>query len=303
MSALRETTNPAIRPQRDDLLAQRVQALRADQGIAVRGPAGGRHAGAGAGRGMDFAGLRPYQPGDDPRSIDWRHTARRGRPFTKLFHPEHERPVLLLVDLGPSMQFGTRGVYKSVQAARASAFLAWRAADDGDRVGGIVITPHTCAVLPPRSREAGVLALIRAMSDPTGHGDARPVTLEVAAGQLADMLRPGSEVVVLSDFGAHPAALQRAFARLRRAARVTLVRIADPLELAPPPPGLYPVATPRGEHLLDLRAEAARADYTDACTRRAADVAALARAVRAEAITLGTGESPASALHHLFARQ
>jgi len=73
------------------------------------------------GRGMEFDEARLYQPGDDIRSIDWRVTARTGKPYTKLFREERERPVFLSVDLRPSMFFATRGVFKSVQAARLAS--------------------------------------------------------------------------------------------------------------------------------------------------------------------------------------
>ncbi|MEQ8659878.1 MAG: DUF58 domain-containing protein, partial [Gammaproteobacteria bacterium] len=69
------------------------------------------------GRGMEYDESRPYQPGDDIRQIDWRVTARTGRPHTKLFREERERPVFLCVDYRHGMFFATQGVFKSVQAA------------------------------------------------------------------------------------------------------------------------------------------------------------------------------------------
>ena len=73
------------------------------------------------GRGIDFEEVRSYQPGDDIRSIDWRVTARTGSAHTKLFREERERAVMLAVDVGAHMQFGTRGTFKNIQAARAAA--------------------------------------------------------------------------------------------------------------------------------------------------------------------------------------
>ena len=79
------------------------------------------------GRGMEFDESRPYQPGDDPRSIDWRVTARSTTAYTKLFREERERPVLVAVDLRSNMHFATRGCFKSVNASRAAALIAWAA--------------------------------------------------------------------------------------------------------------------------------------------------------------------------------
>jgi uncharacterized protein (DUF58 family) len=87
---------------------------------------------------MEFDESRVYLPGDDPRNMDWRVTARAGTPHVKLFREERERPVWLLVDQGPSMRFGTRVAFKSVVAARVAALLGWAAVDRGDRVGGLV---------------------------------------------------------------------------------------------------------------------------------------------------------------------
>ncbi len=105
------------------------------------------------GRGIDFAEVRAYLPGDDIRNIDWRVTARTGQPHTKLFREERERPVLLLVDLGASMRFGTRVAFKSVLAARAAALLGWAAVGHGDRVGGVVFAGQEHQELRPLGRE------------------------------------------------------------------------------------------------------------------------------------------------------
>src|SRR6202012_43382 len=98
----------------------------------------GAHRSAHRGRGLEFQEVRPYVSGDDPRTIDWRVTARRGRPHTKLFREERERPVWLLVDLQPGLFFGTRRQLKSALAVRTAALLAWIASLDDDRVGAVI---------------------------------------------------------------------------------------------------------------------------------------------------------------------
>ena len=95
------------------------------------------------GRGMEFDESRPYQPGDDPRNIDWRVTARSTVAYTKLFREERERPVLLVTDLRSNMHFATRGCFKSVNATRAAALLAWAAHHRGDRLGGLIFGDTT----------------------------------------------------------------------------------------------------------------------------------------------------------------
>jgi len=79
------------------------------------------------GRGMEFEEARVYQSGDDIRSIDWRLLRRTGKTHTKIFREERERPVFISVDNRPAMHFATRGVFKSVLAAKLAGLLAWTA--------------------------------------------------------------------------------------------------------------------------------------------------------------------------------
>ncbi|GAB4514014.1 MAG: DUF58 domain-containing protein [Roseibium sp.] len=110
--------------------------------------------------------MREYLPGDDPRTIDWKVTARTGEAHVRVHTEERDRPALLLVDQRMSMYFGTRHNMKSVTAAEAAALIAFRVLDQGDRVGGIVFGDDTVAEIRPRkSRKAldrFLLALERA---------------------------------------------------------------------------------------------------------------------------------------------
>jgi uncharacterized protein (DUF58 family) len=156
-----------ILPDLTELLALRGVARRLR--LSSRRPARSMHTGAHRsiqrGRGLEFQEVRPYVAGDDPRSIDWRVTARRGRPHTKLFREERERPVWLLADLHAGMFFGTRKQLKSAVVLRAAALLAWTAAAGGDRVGAVVIGSSSSRIVPPRAREAGVLPVLATLLD------------------------------------------------------------------------------------------------------------------------------------------
>ena len=99
--------------------------------LAISSQAGGYRS-AYRGRGLEFDEVRAYQTTDDARTIDWRVTARRGRPHTKIFREERERPVLVLVDLHPGMYFGSRLRFKSVLASQAAALIAWAAEQSAD---------------------------------------------------------------------------------------------------------------------------------------------------------------------------
>src|SRR5690606_30309855 len=82
---------------------------------------------------MEYAESREYAPGDEVRHIDWRVTARSGRPHTKMFQAERERLTLVVADTAPALYFGTRVRFKSVQAARAAAMATWVGVRDGGR--------------------------------------------------------------------------------------------------------------------------------------------------------------------------
>src|SRR5690348_9135392 len=146
--------------------------------MAARAALFGAHRSSFRGRGLEFQEVRPYVAGDDPRSIDWRVTARRGRPHTKLFHEERERPVWVLVDLHAGLFFGTRRQLKSSVALRAAALFAWAASMGGDRVGAVIAgaargkAAAPVRVLPPRAREAGVLPILETLIElqPTAPG-------------------------------------------------------------------------------------------------------------------------------------
>ena len=106
----------------------------------VRVAAAGGHLSPYKGRGVEFDESRPYQPGDDLRTIDWRVTARTGKPHTKVFREERNRPVFVWLDLRRPMLFATRGAYKGVRAAEMAALIAWSAVANGDRLGGLVFS-------------------------------------------------------------------------------------------------------------------------------------------------------------------
>lgn len=108
------------------------------EGRAIRA---GNHLSKLRGRGMDFAEVRNYQAGDEIRHMEWRVTARTGRPHVKIYQEERERPVVILADFNPSMIFGTRVAFKSVVAARLAAMLVWTVIKQGDRVGGVFFQP------------------------------------------------------------------------------------------------------------------------------------------------------------------
>ncbi|MBY6224731.1 DUF58 domain-containing protein [Ferrimonas balearica] len=182
------------------------------------------------GRGMEFSEVRGYQPGDDVRTIDWRVTARTGKAHTKLFREERERPVLLCVDLGQRMHYGSELLLQSVQAAHLAALLGWHVSAEGDRLGGLILSERGHRELKPRARRSGLLALLEALVELHPGDDSEDNDYWSAGLQRLERLaRPGTTVVVITNtLGLDSASLER-LARLKRHAEVRVFNITDPL--------------------------------------------------------------------------
>jgi uncharacterized protein (DUF58 family) len=256
----------------DELVRCRLQArdLRLDSRQSARSAITGVHASRFRGRGMDYQESRVYQPGDDIRSMDWRVTARSGHAHVKLYQEERERPVVVMIDLGPGMFFATRGAFKSVIAARAAALIGWAAIQNGDRIGALLFNGGHHEIRPLGGAR-GVLRLIRELvtaTDPAqasiGHAAINDETshLNEALLRLRRVARPGSLVFILSDFYAINADTKRYLRDLRQHNDIVACQIVDALELQPPAPGRYAISDGVHTGLLDTRSAARRAAYT-----------------------------------------
>lgn len=165
----------------------------------------GRHASRLRGRGLNFEELRGYLPGDDSRTIDWKVTAKTGKPHVRVYTEERDRPALILVDQRMSMFFGSRLNMKSVTAAEAAAIAAFMVLNQGDRVGGIVFGSETLEEIRPRQSRANTSRFLELLvqSNRSLHADARYKTSMPLNRPLEAAARiAGSNhlVIVISDF-------------------------------------------------------------------------------------------------------
>ncbi|MCC5886942.1 MAG: DUF58 domain-containing protein [Gammaproteobacteria bacterium] len=264
-------------PTLDDLIALRAAARHLDWLMRqrVRTARSGTRQSRFRGRGIDFAEVRVYEPGDDVRHIDWRVTARTGTPHTKLFQEERERPILVVADLGPSSFFGTRRRMKSVAITELAALLLWRAFDHGDRVGALIRDADDHQAFRPRHDRRTLLRILKHLEGSCArlavgfHAGAAKVP-EPSSFSLADALmqarrvaRPGSRVLILSDFSA-PDALDdggnvaRNLRQLGRHCDLEVLHVSDPFERELPPAGVYPLTDGASRSLIDTAPVAAR---------------------------------------------
>jgi len=260
------------------------------------------------GRGMEFDESRPYQPGDDPRSIDWRVTARSTTAYTKLFREERERPVLVAVDLRSNMHFATQGCFKSVNASRAAALLSWAAHHRGDRLGGLIFGDTTHRELKPR---LGRRAALRFVHELVEHPDwvrrdvertgGDPLTQAMSA--LRRVTRPGSLVVVISDFVGFTRAAQSYLSAVARHNEVLAVFLNDPLERQLPPPGRYRLVSPQDELAIDTYAAPARRDYEHAFEERLAELEKFCQRYAVHLMPMSSDDDPVSTLQTALGRR
>ena len=254
------------------------------------------------GRGMDYAESRVYQAGDDVRRLDWRLTARSGKLHTKLFQEDREGSLLILLDTHASMVFGTRQRFKSVQAARVVALAAWYATRAGERVG-VLAFGAVDQLLRPQAGPRGALAVCGALAQ----WDARPRSdrqqpLSEALMRTAHVSHDANRVLLVSDgFSCDEAARQRLLDLTRHAA-VSVLVVADPLELALPPAGRYPLehAGERREVVLDSARQ--RSDFRRALGRGAARLTSVAESLRLRQASIDTTADPYDAVAGLIGR-
>jgi len=257
-----DVETPGIVASLDELLALIASVTFKKKPQKSRAALIGTHASTIKGRGMEFAEVRHYQAGDDVRHMDWRITARTGKPHVKQFHEERERPVFLLVDFNPTMFFGTRRELKSVTAAKTAALLAHYYSSMGDKVGGICFNGHKINELKPLPGKRGLLPFVHALSDlsvpreTTQHSS----TLKVIK-QLMRLIRPGCLVYLISDFYQLDDELKQALCILKLRVDCKVCLIADDIERLAPTPSVYPITNGRDEWSMDTSDESVRQQY------------------------------------------
>jgi len=253
------------------------------------------------GRGMAFDETRLYQPGDDVRRIDWRVTARTDKPHSKVFREERERPLFISVDYRSTMTFATRGVFKSVQAARLAGLLAWAALRQGDRIGGQIFGDGGCQELKPRTGKTALLRFFNALVNPLYNSPAEN-GLDQALARLLHHAHPGSQVFILSDFrGLNPAA-EKHLANLARHCDVVLVQIVDPLESQLPVKGRYRFTDKVREVMIDSADKRRLLEYQQRFQSRQAYLQQLCRKLRLGWLSCSTTRQPLEALMSLHGR-
>lgn len=183
------------------------------------------------GSGTDFAEPRAYQPGDDPRRLDWRATARSGTPLVRTYHAEFNRPLCLVIDRRAGMRFGTRVRLKVTQAVRVALRHAGRETRTGGELAAVLLDAP-CQWLPPARGGRALKRLVDAAvapCPPRPPGSTEPGWDRILAG-LRGRLPQGSELMLISDFAGLGARDEVALRAIGRYFDCRAIRIADPIE-------------------------------------------------------------------------
>jgi len=295
------------------------------------------------GRGIDFAEVRVYQPGDDVRTIDWRVTARTQTPHTKMFQEEKERPVLILVDQSISMFFGSQVAFKSVVAAEAAALIAWTNLDRGDRVGGIVFNENRHREIRPRRSKHSVLRLLHeindfnhllsrqalsAQSNPEQAGAAGAENIQqnhfagnsfeksdleksyMAQNYLAEALRNvrrvakhGSTIFLVSDYRSLNEQARIHIRQLARHNDIVGIFVSDPLERSLPTPDLYTITDGTRKAKINTANKQYRRSYEDAYDQYVKELRSEFARIKSPLLEISTSEPLVQTLSKRFSEQ
>jgi uncharacterized protein (DUF58 family) len=269
----------------------------------VRVATAGGHLSPYRGRGVEFDESRPYQPGDDLRTMDWRVTARTGKPHTKVFREERNRPVFVWLDLRSPMLFATRGAFKAVRAAEMAGLIAWSAVANGDRLGGLVFSGREHHEHRPSLGRRGALRLLKTIAAPTlwqAAADAAEESAEHALQRLARVARPGSVIFLLSDFRGLGGDAERHLRQLAGHCDLFLVQFYDPIEAELPPPGRYRIQSGERSFAIETGNEAMRRKYREKFAERRARLRALAGLPGIRVFDCATTDEPRAVLAQQF---
>lgn len=289
-------------PNLDQLLGLRNYTQMLDLERVLRtSPSAGNWLSSVRGRGLDFAEVRQYQPGDDIRSIDWRVTAKTQKTHTRLFTQERERPVILAADLRSDMFFGSVNCFKSVSCAALMSALAWVALKSKDRVGGLVIGDNRHIELRPKANRKVVLSYIRylheycqQLSSPIAQSTKQD--MEQLFFKLKQVAKPGSAVYVASDFHDIDTVNFAQLAKISQHCQITFLQISDPLEWQLPFDKQLQVTNGEVSQMLS-----ASSNNSGLMQRRSEQLAALCKPLNIEIIQISTQDNLLARLEKRFA--
>ncbi len=253
------------------------------------------------GTGMEFEEVRGYSPGDDVRSIDWKVTARSGRPHIKVYREERELSIVLAVDVSGSQSFGSGAKTKARVAAEVSALLAFAAQQSGDKVGLLLCSDRVERYLPPRKGRGHAFRLVRELlgcSPASARTDLVP-----GLEHLLRVLKRKATVFLISDLRAE--GYQAPLRMLAARHDLVVLRTADRRERTWEDCGLVFLEDPESGavELVDTGSARVRRALEEQARAREQGWTHELRRARVDSAVLDPEGDLATALHRLFQRR
>src|SRR5258707_2420958 len=271
-------------PQHREPLSRRVAQLEVLSARLIRSGFAGDYHSAFHGRGIEFAQVREYQPGDDIRTIDWNVTARSGLPHVKEFVEERDLTILVAIDVSGSMAFGSVDWRKCDVASELASVFAFSAVQNADRIGLLLFSDEVRAYIPPRRGHGHAQVIVRAAADAAMQGASGLADIEHAVMFLERVSAKRAVVVVLSDF--LDLNFERPLRRLGRRHDVVALALRDPREERFPAGGLVRlVDAETGQRRL---IELGRDDVARRAPQRAQQLARRFRSAAVDCLELST---------------
>jgi uncharacterized protein (DUF58 family) len=254
------------------------------------------------GPGIEYSDAREYTPGDDSRLIDWNLTARSDRPFVKDSFPERALDAWLVLDVSPSMAWGTarclKGRLVNEMAVAASELLA----RSGNRVGVIVFGADAPAIVPPRAGRTHRMRMLASLEETTAGAAAGTTDLTSALETVERVARRRALVVLVTDFLTAPG-WDRPLARMSLRHEIVAVHVTDPRESSIPNVGIVTFEDPEtGRQLtVDTASRRLRARFAEAAAEQRDALHEILRRCRVDVLAISTEEELIPRLAHFLA--
>ncbi|MDR1192292.1 MAG: DUF58 domain-containing protein [Verrucomicrobiales bacterium] len=237
-------------------MLKKVRAIEIRTNHQVNEALAGQYRSVFRGSGIDFDEVREYVPGDDVRSIDWKVTARQGRPFIKKYREDRELTILLAIDVSASGNFGSGAESKRERAAELASVLAFSAIKNRDNVGLLLFTDQVELYIPPAKGRFHVLRVIREIlfHEPRRRG----TNLQVALESIRRTQKRRAVVFLISDFclngdfAAELSALKTVLHTVNRRHDLVAVSVSDPRESQLPDVGRLTLEDAETGELVEL---------------------------------------------------
>jgi uncharacterized protein (DUF58 family) len=285
LAVVRTPARPGPGPTPEPLL----RALELTVRRRLAGLLPGDNPSASHGPGTELAQVRPYQPGDDVRLIDWNATARTGEPHVRVHQAERTLVTWLVLDVSPSMTFGTADRRKADVAEGVALALGTVATRRGNRLGLVAFGGRTPLTLPTRAGRPGLLGLLAALRREPEPDGAGATSLGEALHRTARLARQRGLVAIVSDFRG-PRDWRQPLLDLAGRHEVLALEIRDPREQELPDVGdLWLVDPETGRQLrVDTARRSLRERFAVAAAAERAELAEQLRSARVDHLVLST---------------